>query len=305
MPRFQSILAQIDTSRTLNSVLDAAVVMADRHAARLTLVDVVPEFAWPARLALPDADRIRGQLAEQKKRRLTELAEPLISRGLDVQTRVLLGRTSTRLIEEVRENGHDLVMRLTKGVHSRRGGFLGTTGLQLLRHCPCPVWLIKPEQPPKVARIVAAVDVGATDDAHRQLNERILAYAKSVAEAQQCPLSVIFVWTIYGENVLREHMKPEEFEELERASAADHQVAMDRLLAACDLALSPDDVHLLRGDAITEIPKFVEQHRVDLLVMGTIARRGVAGWFLGNTAELVFDRANCALLAVKPGEDSK
>jgi len=53
MPRFQSILAQIDTSRTLNSVLDAAVVMADRHAARLTLVDVVPDTVTSPDLELP------------------------------------------------------------------------------------------------------------------------------------------------------------------------------------------------------------------------------------------------------------
>jgi nucleotide-binding universal stress UspA family protein len=302
MRRFQSILAQIDTSRNLQPVLDAAVVLVDRHQAKLTVVDVVPEFAWPARLTVPEVDQMRGTLADQKRRRLSELVAPLAARGIDVQSRVLMGRTSTRLIEEVQTGGHDLLVRITKGVHSRRTGFLGTTGLQLLRHCSCPVWLVKAEQAVKPTQILAAVDVSSSDTAHRKLNARILEVAATMADAEQCALDVIFAWTIYGENVLREHLRPEEFEQLERSTSADHQCAMDALLRDEGVTISPDRIHLVRGDASSEIPRFVQTRRVDLLVMGTVARRGAAGWLLGNTAERIFDKVNCSLLAVKPDD---
>lgn len=300
MKRFASILAQIDTSRSLQPVLDAALVLARRHEARLTVVDVVPEFSWPARLTMPRGEQLRGMLAEQKRRRLFEIVAPYVDKGVSIETRVLMGATSTRLIEQVHSGGHDLVMRLTKGVHSRRTGFLGSTGLRLLRHCPCAVWLVKPEQLPKPTQILAAVDVGSTDHAHRALNGTILETAASIAAAEDCLLDVLFVWTIYGENVLREHLKPEEFSDLQRTTEADHQRAMDETLRAAGVALQPARIHLLRGDASHEIPRFVEGSRTDLLVMGTVARHGAAGWLLGNTAERVFDHVNCSLLAIKP-----
>ena len=39
---------------------------------------------------------------------------------------------------------------------------------------------------------------------------------------------------------------------------------------------------------------------VDLIVMGTVARSGISGALMGNTAESVLDRIGCAVLAVKP-----
>lgn len=305
MKRFHSILAQIDTSRTLQPVLDTAIVVARRHEAALTVVDIVPEFTWPARLTVPRGEELRGVLAEQKRRRLAEITAPYADKGLRISTRVLMGRTSARLVEEVQAGGHDLVLRLTKGVHSRRTGLLGTTGLQLLRNCPCTVWLVKPEQRTKPAHIAAAVDVGSASDEHRKLNARILETAASVAEMQEgMTLDVVYAWSIYGENVLREHLKPEEFAELERTTLADHQLAMDQLLAAQQVELDAERIHLVRGDASHVLPQFVQQSGVDLLVMGTVARRGAAGWLLGNTAERVFDKVNCSLLAVKPQDDA-
>ena len=39
---------------------------------------------------------------------------------------------------------------------------------------------------------------------------------------------------------------------------------------------------------------------VDLLVLGTVARRGISGFFLGNTAEIILSKVECSVLAVKP-----
>lgn len=46
--------------------------------------------------------------------------------------------------------------------------------------------------------------------------------------------------------------------------------------------------------------KFVEENGVDLVIMGTLARSGVLGMLIGNTAEEVLDRIQCSVLALKP-----
>ena len=39
-----------------------------------------------------------------------------------------------------------------------------------------------------------------------------------------------------------------------------------------------------------------------LIVMGTVARTGITGIFIGNTAERVLSRLPCDVLVVKPGD---
>ena len=40
--------------------------------------------------------------------------------------------------------------------------------------------------------------------------------------------------------------------------------------------------------------------QIDLLVMGTVCRTGLAGFIIGNTAEEVLSALNCSVLTVKP-----
>jgi len=40
--------------------------------------------------------------------------------------------------------------------------------------------------------------------------------------------------------------------------------------------------------------------QADLVVMGTVARTGIAGWLIGNTAEAILEQLQCSVLAVKP-----
>jgi universal stress protein E len=59
-------------------------------------------------------------------------------------------------------------------------------------------------------------------------------------------------------------------------------------------------VHLLEGEAGILIPKLAEEQQIDLIVMGTVARTGIEGYFIGNTAETVLNHASCSVLSVKP-----
>ena len=58
--------------------------------------------------------------------------------------------------------------------------------------------------------------------------------------------------------------------------------------------------HLPQGDAGTEIPKLISEFKIDLLIMGTVARSGISGLVIGNTAETILDQVTCSVLAVKP-----
>ena len=49
-----------------------------------------------------------------------------------------------------------------------------------------------------------------------------------------------------------------------------------------------------------EIPNLVKRIDADIIVMGTVARTGIPGFFMGNTAETILNQINCSVLAIKP-----
>ena len=58
--------------------------------------------------------------------------------------------------------------------------------------------------------------------------------------------------------------------------------------------------HLLKGWPRDEIPAFAKKVKADLVVMGTVARTGIPGFFMGNTAETILNKLDCSVLAIKP-----
>jgi universal stress protein E len=59
-------------------------------------------------------------------------------------------------------------------------------------------------------------------------------------------------------------------------------------------------LHVVEGPPDERILEAVDEHAIDLLVMGTAARSGVSRLVVGNTAERVLARVSCSVLAVKP-----
>ena len=57
---------------------------------------------------------------------------------------------------------------------------------------------------------------------------------------------------------------------------------------------------VLIGTPFLEIIRQVLRQKHDLVIMGTVCRTGVAGFFIGNTAENVLQQVDCSLLTVKP-----
>lgn len=49
-----------------------------------------------------------------------------------------------------------------------------------------------------------------------------------------------------------------------------------------------------------DIPELVKEHQIDLVMMGTVGRTGIPGFLMGNTAEMILNRIDCSVLAIKP-----
>ena len=59
-------------------------------------------------------------------------------------------------------------------------------------------------------------------------------------------------------------------------------------------------MHLIEGQPRRALPRWVESHDVDLVVMGSVGRAGIAGFLIGETAETLIRSVRCSVLVVKP-----
>jgi hypothetical protein len=137
---------------------------------------------------------------------LDALVEPYRQR-IEIQTKVLIGVPFLEIVREVLRSGHDLVIK-TPETQDWLDRFFGSDDMHLLRKCPCPIWLIKPEAPKAYRRILAAVDVDdrylpAELKTRQLLNRQILEMAGSLALSEFAELHVAHAWDAIGESVMR------------------------------------------------------------------------------------------------------
>ncbi len=301
MTGFKNILVGIDAEQPDPGTLAQAAAIGEKFDAKIKLLDTVHEFSWLSKAFTPRHEQLLEMLIHEHREKLEQIAVELGSKGLDVSVSCTSGHQSIALIREAQQHGHDLLMRVAKGRFSRRDGFLGTTAMRLLRKCPCALWLTNPQQKQPAAKVMAAVDATPEDKDHGQLNRRILSLASEVCDAPE-NLFVAYVWEVFGESILRAKMPEEEFADLEKQFQERNEASFNQVLARQGISLDADHTFLEHGDPVSVIPKLLEEKSIDLLVMGTVARTGIPGLLMGNTAESLVEQIKCGLLTIKPDE---
>jgi universal stress protein E len=294
MKKFKSILLVVPENRP-QGILRKATDLAIENRAQLTLTDVVSDKGgYVARNALGiTPEEIWSAVLDDRKGRLEELKSQ-IGRGR-VQAKVLFGPAHVEIIREVLRHGHDLVM-IEESQRSRH-----LTRL-LLRKCPCPVWVVPEGKPRQARRVLAAVDPVSVDRRKQELNRQVLDAAVMLAKSAGLELHVVHAWTLFGESTMRSAFGVPEGE-VTRALRETHKERvreLNRLLSPAGIRSLKPKVHLLKGDAEDVIPALIAEKGFSVLVMGTVCRTGLSGFFMGNTAERILDEVTCSVLALKP-----
>lgn len=291
---------------SLDPVIDelnlAAAVAAP--GATMTFLDVLSDQGWTWNLLGNKAGEIRQQLRAKKEPALARLVEETKAKtGLDVVPVLAQGKTAQTVIRQVIAGKHDLALLQAKGPHSRRSGGIGDTAWELLRKCPCNVLLVGQQEGGSIPKkILVSLDAAAEDPRHIALNKKIFAAAVTVARKFDASLTAIHCWAIYGETLVRDYMSAAEFRDIEEATRKLGEEGLQSLAAG--LTERPKELHLklIRGLPNIEIPSFANDNGFDLIVMGTVARQGIAGALLGNTAEEVLPQLKGSILAIKPDD---
>ncbi len=316
MKSFQNIVV-IKSDPALNTnALDAAVTLAKQNNARLTLADITPELPKYnfTLYGFPDETVKRSELLARNKQK--EQLEKLAERhndGITLETTLLEGKPYLAIIKDVLTNKRDLVIKATEGKSGLFSGLFSSTDMKLLRKCPSPVWLIKPQATSSLKHIVAAVDLDfpGIKSENSALNKKILQKAFALAAQHKAQLDIIHAWMDIDPSLIDESNMFFLGTELARQNTAEmkaaHKKQMASLMNSAKEWVGSDvyntvnpQTYVIQGITEQVIDDHIQSAHADLLIMGTIGRTGIPGFFIGNTAESILGTINCSVLALKP-----
>lgn len=185
----------------------------------------------------------------------------------------------------------DLVVKQPNAL-KRHDSFFVPDDWRILRNARCPVLMMRDSQCWQKQTVLLAVDAEPSDDKHALLNERILSAGKKIQAETGCHLHLITVYPApmqdaqdlgqQSEVILRQRYR-EDCEQL----VSEHQLSLAGL-------------HVEEGPPELIIPDKAKSLNASLVILGTVARSGLSGVLLGNTAEQLLSSLECSLLVLPP-----
>ena len=291
--RFRRILVGVDLSLSGDrptpgclKAFEQALMVATRSEAELVLLHSTWADLHEENHALhpgPSAEGLRA---------LEHLLERAVAASVRARLALVRDRPWIEIIRAAQRDEADLAI-VARRNQAGGGAALGGVTRKLMRKCPCPVWVVKPEGRDEPRVIVAATDLTA-------VGNLAVEFGGELAALFGAELEVVHAWPLpLAVPVLPELDVPAQsrldVEQHERAARA----RFEKTLAELSLPVTPRS-HLVCGAPSTAIQDVIERRDADLLVMGSVSRSGIAGLLLGNTAERLLDRVHCSLLTIKP-----
>jgi universal stress protein E len=309
MSLFRNILVGVDLtqydvsthqpSAVADAVVRQAMWLAAKASARLTFFSALEmSLETLPQLERTDYQYLTSSAEQTAAKILRGLVRQAREKGIEANDKLAVGKGWLELVRQAMREQHDLVLIGTRDRKGLEWMLFGSTAVKVLRRCPCPVWVVKPGGQPSPLKILVASGLDPTAEE----GLRLVAELAQVTAVEVHLLHVVdFPLDRHWATAL-----PDAREEAYRRRVREHAVKelegqIDR--AGARRLTPPVQVHLM--DEIGILPdegilQFLQKNPMDLMVMGTIGRSGIAGVMIGNTAERMLPQLSCSLLAVKP-----
>lgn len=226
---------------------------------------------------------------------LDKLCGELQAAGLNASsTQAWHGSLTDTVIHVLHSAGCGLVIKQHLPDNPIRKALLTPDDWKLLRYCPAPVLMVKSDTSWMQGTVLAAVDLGYHDDAHQVLHDTIVSHAADIAEMTNGQLHLVSA-----------HPAPmlsasDPVYQLREGIAARYAENAAKYISQYNL--NDDQLHIDEGPADTLIPKVAKKLQASVTVIGTVARTGISGALIGNTAEVVLDQLGSDVLVLKPDD---
>lgn len=305
MRDISKILCVIDLSAETQHALQRGAWLAERMGAKLELLlCYYNEYLTDGRLgSYPSLANAQEEILEGLKKRLEKLAEPLRNAGLSVNTKATWDHPLYEgIIRHALDCDADIVFKDTHHHSALSRALLTNTDWNLIRTCPVPLWLVKPQDISDKPVFVAAIDPLHEHDKPAALDDEILVVSKKLAGATNAEVRAfhsydprIAVATATANAYIPVSLP---FDEIEKQMHEQHEKRFNEVVNFH--GIDENKCHLVPGVTHEELPEFSKSVGADVVIMGAVSRNRWKRLFIGSTAERTLEYLPCDLLVVKP-----
>ena len=301
MTDYQNLLVAINPDKDDQEALRRAVYIVKKNGGRIKIFLAIYDFSHEVTTILSQDERtaMRKSAIAKQEEWIKRLAHHYLVMEIPIEIKVVWHNQPYKaLIEEVINSNHDLLLKETH-LEEGLGRILFTPiDWQLLRKCPCPVWLVKDRPWPQDAIALVAVNLSSDEEQYDELNQKLVT--TSLKFAQQLENRTVHLVAAYPETNISIAVELPEFD----PSKFNNSIRGQYLIAMKEFrqkyGIPEEQTHVEQGLPETIIPDVANKINAGIVVLGTVGRTGLSAAFIGNTTERVIDGLNCDLLAIKP-----
>ncbi len=296
MSKYRRVLVATDLSLGSDAAVRRAAAIGRERGAELAVCHVVPN-ALRASVLFPQLNLPEPTSAEALTSPAAAAVAEQVSRvtGLEPSSYEILvaeGPPDARVVAAAEDWGADLVVVGASGRSAPERLLLGSVAERVVRHASVPVLVVRPGGGRGVLAAtdlsdpsLPALSAGAAEAG--EAGGRLLA----LHALELSPGLFVETTAAFGGGPL-----PPPTELVERMRA----LALDSLASAVGLAGAPDaEVVVVDGPAAAAVLAMATARDVDLVVIGTTGKTGLARLLLGSVAEAVVRSAPCSVLVVR------
>lgn len=295
----RKILAVIDPKTKQQPSLNRAIFLAEKTGASIVALSSIYDKSYDMAALLTSDERyeMKQAMLEHESLNLTALIQ-------DARTKVNISpvikwqkKLHESVLETCQEESCDLIVKATKKHGILASSIFTPNDWHILRNASVDVLLVKDHEWTNNGKVFASIGVSAKDDEHINLSDKVTEIANELANLTNSTLHLVNAYAGAPVHIAVEvpNFAPEAYN---RSVQERHTKKLNELSTSHNL--KDANLHVLEGLPEDVIPTLSNALDSDLLVIGSVGRRGLSAALLGNTAELIIDSVNCDTLVIKP-----
>ena len=224
-----------------------------------------------------------------------KLVAPYKDMGYRITTSVIqIHRLYEDIIKSARDYKADFVFKSVRQHAPLKRMFYTSTDWNLIRMCPTALLLVRDQGTVRGKPVIASVNIDDEDPEHQELNRIVLAQANALAEVLGAKVHLIYA---YGPAVVMgDGADPMAYQIAKDKHDAEFKKA--KALASVNNVLA-SNTKLREGTPETIVTEYGEEISAGIIVLGTVARSGASGLFIGNTAESMLEKTHRDMFVIK------
>ena len=294
----RNILVPIDFSKLSVQAIATAKSLAQRFGATIHLTHV-HQWQYPANFMGPVMSSEFSSAERQNMQLAKELKSIANKAGLSSRDQTHL-RTGASAFHEIcklaREISADLIVMPTHGHTGLKRVFLGSTAERVVRHAPCPVFVVRQfgrratEKKFDYKKVLVPVDFSGC-------SQRGLEYAIGVANELGAKIVLLHA-TYLGYIYSAEGTALYDIPGLQKAARKNAERQMRRLVREAKFGGVKFETVFTESSPASGICDFAKDQAVDLIITSTHGLTGFQHVLIGSVAEKVVRHAPCSVVVV-------